>query len=97
MKKLQNLRQNIEKIDKKIIELIKKRLNLSKKIAEEKLKNNLKIIDNFREKELQEVYKKTASALGISKKFIQKLFTLIIKESRYIQKQSQKIDDKAKK
>lgn len=98
MKNIKQIREKIEKIDKQIITLLKKRLKLSEKIAREKIQNGLKILDTFREKELSGIYEKTAKTLGISEKFIQNLFRIIFKESRSKQKQSrQKIDDKAKK
>lgn len=98
MKKIENIREKVENIDKRIITLLKKRLKLSEKIAQEKIKKGLKILDNFREKELSRIYEKTAKTLGISEKFIQKIFKMIFQESRLKQKQSQhKIDDKAKK
>lgn len=98
MEKIQKIRNDIKKIDQQILKLLKKRLTSSEQIAEEKIQKGLKILDNFREKELGEIYQKTAKVLGISEKFTKNLFNMIFKESRRKQKQSRiKIDDKAEK
>lgn len=76
-------RKKIDKIDKEIISLLRKRLNYARKIGVYKKKYGIKIIDRKREKEvLQDRVKKS----GLSKDFIRKLFSLIIKESREVQK-----------
>jgi chorismate mutase len=97
MEKLQKIRGSIQKTDKQIIKLLKKRLELSEIIAKEKITKGIKILDNFRENELHEIYKKAAKAFGMSEKFIKDLFNVIFAESRRKQKQSRQIDDKAKK
>mgnify|MGYP001609570946 FL=1 len=97
MEKLQKIRNTIEKTDRQIIKLLKKRFELSGIMAKEKIGKGMKILDKLREKELHEFYGKTAKAMGISEKFIKNLFNIIFTESRRKQIQSSKIDVKAKK
>ena len=75
-------RKEIDKIDNKIILLLKKRLESARKIGAYKKKNGLKIVDKKREKEiLLDRIKKSK----LSKDFTKKLFSVIIKESREVQ------------
>ena len=52
MKDLSTLRDNINEIDNKIVELWAQRMECSLKIAEYKKENNLPLFDEKREKEL---------------------------------------------
>lgn len=49
---LQNLRKNISEIDDKIIDLLRKRLEITNQVWEYKIKNNLEIFDKNREEEI---------------------------------------------
>lgn len=83
--KLELLRKKINAFDLKIINLLAKRKNLVNKIALIKRTNNIAIPDFKRETELLERLIINAEASGLEKKFILKVFALIIKESRRIQ------------
>ncbi len=52
MKDISTLRENINEIDNKIVELWKQRMECSLSVAEYKKENNLPILDPQREKEL---------------------------------------------
>ena len=54
MKDLSTLRDNINEIDNKIVELWAQRMEYSLKIAEYKKENNLPVFDEKREKDLLE-------------------------------------------
>ncbi|WP_300410481.1 chorismate mutase [Lagierella sp.] len=54
MKNLQDLRKEVDSIDKKINELFIRRLDIVKKIKKEKIQLNLETIDRKREKEIFE-------------------------------------------
>jgi len=83
MNKLKTYRKKINKIDKEIISLLKKRFLISKKIGNIKRKNNIKIQDIKREKEL---IKNKINTSNLNKKFIKDIYNLIFKESRRLQK-----------
>ena len=51
MANLEEMREQIDKIDAEIIESFKKRMNLSAEIAKYKKENNLPVLDEKREKE----------------------------------------------
>jgi len=75
---MKQLRKEIDKIDSQIVKLLDKRIKLSKQIGEYKKKNNLKITDSKREKEvLKNVKKKSKNSA-----FVLKLYKLIIRESK---------------
>ncbi len=52
MKELDLLREEIDKVDEKLIELFEKRMALVERIAMVKKENNLGIFDSVREKEV---------------------------------------------
>jgi len=76
-------RKKIDLIDHQLIKLLSKRLESVKKIGEYKKKNKIKIINKKRE---NEILKDRIKNSKLSKKFIKKLFSLIIIESRKTQK-----------
>ena len=82
---LNSLRKDVDRIDEKILALIKKRLELAEKIAFFKKNKGLPIKDGLREKD---VYKKTeiiAKSLKLEKGLIKKIFDLIIRQSLKVQ------------
>lgn len=83
---IKKLRNEIDKADEKIILLLGKRMELSKKIGELKKKSGEKIVDNAREKEIFEKIRKNAIKNKIDEKTAQKIYGLIIKDSKKIQK-----------
>ncbi|XRX42774.1 MAG: prephenate dehydratase domain-containing protein [Buchnera aphidicola (Eriosoma harunire)] len=92
------LRTNINKIDKKIINLIKNRESISIKIAEIKQKKNKPIRDEKREKELLKSIQKLANKKKINIEYITKIFKIIIDNSIYLQKMYiQQINQSSKK
>jgi len=80
---LKSLRRKMNRIDKKIVALLEKRFEVSKKIGEYKLKNHLLVEDKKREKEILASRTKNSS---LSKNFTRKLFNLIFNESKRIQR-----------
>ena len=82
---LDEFREKILKIDENILKLIKQRLLLMPGIADYKLKNNLPIRDNDREKQLILAIKQKAVSLDISPELAEKIFRELINESCRIQ------------
>lgn len=83
MDQINNLRNKVDVIDNEIMQLLKKRLLLSLEFSKYKKKNGIKIRDKKRETEMIEDRLKKTS---LDPYFIKKLFKLILKESRRLQK-----------
>ena len=82
VEKLNNYRKEISKINLQVLELLRKRMETSKKIGEYKKQNSLPVLDIRREQETYRKLKKSANEKGLDEKFVRKLFKLIIKQSR---------------
>lgn len=80
---LGKLREEINKIDKEILALLKKRLGISGKVGKIKSKLGLKIIDKKRE---GEIINKAIASSGLESNFIKNLYKLIFNYSYKIQK-----------
>ncbi|MCA9373672.1 chorismate mutase [Candidatus Peregrinibacteria bacterium] len=93
---LSRLRQEIDKIDRKIIENIAKRRQISAKIGKYKHLNKLSITQKKREKEVLKERIKDAEKKNIKKKLTRKLFRLIFRDSRKLQKHPSSFDKKPK-
>ena len=76
-------RKNIDKIDSKIMKLLEKRFESARKIGEYKKKTGIKLVDKKRENEILQDRIKNSR---LSKDFTKKLFSVIIKESKKVQK-----------
>jgi len=83
---IEKYRREIDHIDHKIIHLLYKRFNMAKEIAKEKKKEGLDIRDKKRERKVLRDKSSLAKRYGISVKLTKKLYTLIMKESRRLQK-----------
>ena len=81
------LRENINEIDKKIIDLIKERMEISVKIGKYKSDNNLSILNNNREKEVIENLK-NYNDNKLDNKFIERVWLQIMGYSKIIQNQN---------
>ncbi|OGG20846.1 hypothetical protein A3D03_04100 [Candidatus Gottesmanbacteria bacterium RIFCSPHIGHO2_02_FULL_40_13] len=79
---LEEIRREIDKIDKDIIQLIKKRLDLAVLAGNNKINNNLRLIDLKREKEILIKVKDRCKLLNLNNGIILKIFKLIILISR---------------
>jgi chorismate mutase len=80
---IDSYRKKISDIDSKILKLLKERFENSKKIGEIKKKEGMKVLDKKREKEII-FYLSDMS--NLNKKFIKKLYSIIFRESRRLQK-----------
>ena len=82
MKNLNYFRKEIDKIDSEICKLIAKRFAITRQIGLYKVKNNLRFEDKKREAEMMQKFAKKATALNINPTLIQKIFRLIITETK---------------
>lgn len=83
MTKLEQYREEIEKIDEQLFNLLAKRMNVSMRIGEYKKENNLPIFDAKREEELKE-----KNLLLVEEKYrhaCNEVFELILKLSKDFQ------------
>lgn len=85
---LKEARKKIDETDSKIIELVVKRFNLVKEVAEYKKANNLPIRDLNREKEVLQSWKDKFRALGLEDEtFVECLFKATRDEAVKLEKQ----------
>lgn len=86
MQSLETLRKELDVIDKQIVELYERRMQVCEQVAEYKRRNDLPILDQEREKEkLQAVADQVSESCN--KSGIQEVFTLLMKRSRERQAQ----------
>ncbi len=83
---LKLFRDEIDKIDQEILNLLKKRFDIVSKIGQLKKKQKTIITDHSREKEIFAKLNESALKLKIDRKFIHKIFRIIILQSKKIQK-----------
>ncbi|KTC92386.1 chorismate mutase [Fluoribacter dumoffii] len=86
MPTLEELRKQIEQTDACLIEILAKRQELSKQIGALKSKEGKKIVDRSREKQLFEYYDHLSRQFHLQGDFINRLFKIIISNSKKVQK-----------
>ncbi len=86
---IQELRKEIDQIDKKIVEQLATRLMFAKKIASEKKKLGMEVEDAGREEELLDRIRDLADEYGVESTHAQELYLLILAESKRIQEDHQ--------
>ncbi|MDO4691103.1 MAG: chorismate mutase [Fusobacterium sp.] len=77
------LRNEINKIDRKLLELFKQRMEISKKMGKVKKENSIPIFDPEREREIINIYTENEEILN--KKYIEKFFQTLMDISKEIQ------------
>ncbi|KTD02450.1 chorismate mutase [Fluoribacter gormanii] len=86
MNTLEELRKQIEQTDADLIEILAKRQELSKQIGVLKSQEGKKITDRSREKQLFEYYEHLSKQYHLQEEFINRVFKIIIANSRKVQK-----------
>ena len=84
---LKPLRNELDKIDDSILELLSKRFDVTLHIAEVKKENNLPIFQPEREKDLLNNKSKFGDEFGLDENFVKELFQIIMEESKNKQKE----------
>ncbi len=79
MNNLRILRKQIDNIDNQILDLLKERMKIVKKIGKLKKDQNKEVIDNIREKEILKDLSKKALKMNLNKKLIQRIWQTIFK------------------
>jgi len=84
-KEIINLRTEIDKLDQRILKLIKQRIHITEKIGKIKKSNSTDILDTKRESEIFSNLLRTGENLKISDDFIVSLWRQIIEYSYKVQ------------
>ena len=87
MEDLKEIRNQINKIDEEIINLLKKRFDLSKKVRAYKISHNKKIYDPKREREILKKIKEESPEYG---EYFLLIFQEIMDQSKNLQKEEEK-------
>ena len=87
LERINCLRQDIDKIDHEILELMGRRMDNSKKIALHKMKNNISIFQPARWDEIIKTRIEEGRDKELSEEFITKLYQFIHEESIRLQEQ----------
>jgi chorismate mutase len=85
MNELDELRAQIDQLDKEIIAKMAKRQHIVEVVRKYKQQHNIAIFDQKREEYLEIYHTKLSKEYGVSIEFIQKLFKLIMDESKRLQ------------
>lgn len=85
MDKLDELRLQIDNLDKEIIEKMALRQHIVEKVKEYKKINNMPVFDAKREEYLDRYHTELSKTHNLSIEFIKNLFKLIMNESKRIQ------------
>jgi chorismate mutase/prephenate dehydratase len=84
-KRILELRKMIDKLDEKIIQLLKKRMNVSKDVGRLKEELHIPVEDMTREKEIIERLTQKAGR-SLSEEQLIRIFTAVFKSSKQIQR-----------
>ncbi|MEE8167272.1 MAG: chorismate mutase [Candidatus Hydrothermarchaeales archaeon] len=85
---LEELRQRIDEIDRNIVRLLEERFEIVEDIAGIKRSRGLKIEDDARERKVRKNY--SGAAKKLDEGFVEKLVDLILKQSKGIQRGTEK-------
>ena len=84
-KQILELRQQIDDLDEEIIQLLKKRMGISKEVGELKEKLDIPVEDKNRENEIIDRLTKQAGR-NLSEEKLIRIFTAVFKSSKQVQK-----------
>ena len=91
---LDEIRKEIDKVDQGIIDLLDKRFKLVEEVYEYKVKNNIPIVQNGREKQVIDLARQRWKDLGnLDEDFVEEFMLLLIRRSR--EKQEEKLNGKS--
>lgn len=85
MEKLEELRMQIDQLDKEIIEKMAKRQKIVEAVGLYKQQHHVAVFDPTREEYLDQYHTKLSKEYNVSIEFIRALFKLIMDESKRIQ------------
>lgn len=82
MESLREMRKQIDEIDRKILETLQERFEITGKVGDFKVKNSLPARDPQREVEMLEKRLAIGKNMHLESEFVRELFALITKTSR---------------
>ena len=85
---LEELRENIDKLDEELLSILSKRLNIVRKIGILKRDNNIDLHDEQRRLKVLESQLSRANSLNLPQDLVKKLYDLIHEYSLEIEKNS---------
>ncbi len=88
--KIEALRKKVDHLDSKLLRILFRRFQVTKKIGQVKEKNQLPLEDQSREALKLDFLSRRAKSLNMSPEFAQKLFKEIFSESKNQQKAQKK-------
>ena len=88
-KSLEQLREEIDKLDNELVSLFAKRMKIAEAVGKYKTQHGLQPLDNKRWKSVLESRISLGNKVGLSSDFIRSIFKAIHKQSLLIQKNSQ--------
>jgi chorismate mutase len=80
--KLERLREEIDALNRELVDLLGKRTEVARKIARVKKEAELPVLDPDREQKIKEEMRRLARASRISASFIDELFDLLLEYTR---------------
>ena len=86
MKTIAQLREEVDSIDSKILDLLSERMKIVRKIAIQKKKTNLPVFDKKQEELVKKRWLLKAEALGLENKQIQSILEEILETSKETQR-----------
>lgn len=86
MKAINRKRRQIDNIDKKIVELLARRIAIAKQIGEKKRMLKIRISSEEREKEILQKVRMYSKKKKLNEKFVLNLYKKIINYSKKVQK-----------
>jgi len=90
MNKINELRNEVDRIDTMTLELLAKRIEIVKKIAEQKQNAKLQVLDIKREDQLRKLWGKKAIKLGLEVKLVSDICEVFLGMSKKIQEEVMK-------
>ena len=86
MKTIDQLRDEVDAIDSKILDLLSERMELIRKIAEQKKEADLPVLDKKREEEIKKSWLSKAESLEMENRSIQCILEEVLKMSKGAQR-----------
>jgi len=83
MDRINKLRKKIDKLDRELLTILDKRMAVSVEVGKYKAKNKVAIRDRKRE---SNIIRAKMDSSDLNKSFVKKLFKLVFKESRRLQR-----------
>ncbi len=84
---LEEIREHLDRLDSALVMVLAERQSLIPKVAEFKVKNNIKRYQPEREKEIIQDKRKMAEGAGLDPDLAEDIFKRIIKDSHRIEKE----------